>query len=323
MKIKHLKIFSLFLTLFIGTLFFNIDNAKADSTQGEAYCVYYLNSGNASSANYEKKEVVSGEQGGVVYDWLKTPWEKDFQLVIDVHGIVKDGNLSPENFIYHAECRRWDTTAGDNKEGWVGGSCDIPDVNHVDKTMFASSGEMRCPQLYLNGVFKDNKRYYLDFSANGGYEPIKPDLGSKLVIPVNGGQSVAANDNTTDEFKQKKEEVTQIAEESQIDRGGGIEKEPATCDMLGDEIRQTLAQAYVAMEILGVALYLGMNIWGFTQAIASSEQDKFKKLGKKMVFRTVALVVLLILPILIKSILGVLKAAGVEAIIDFCIDQFL
>ena len=119
--------------------------------------------------------------------------------------------------------------------------------------------------------------------------------------------------------------------EKEIDRSGGVEQKEFTCEMLCDPEREEdekcildyISQTYIVIEIVAIAIYLFMNIWTFTQAVSSTAQDKFKKLGKKMVFRTIALVVVLLLPIFIKAILSLLKTAGVNQIIDFCIDQFL
>ena len=126
-------------------------------------------------------------------------------------------------------------------------------------------------------------------------------------------------------------EIGPVPDDKVINREGGLEQKDFTCDTLCDPNREEgekcildyISEAYIIIEIIAVALYIFMNIWMFTQAVASSEQDKFKKLGKKMVFRTVALVIVLLLPILIKAILSLLQLSGVEQVIGFCIEQFL
>lgn len=348
MNNKLVKTLMISFVLVFSMFFIDLDNAKAESTQGQAFCTYYLNDKNAKL--YEKKTVK--RKGENVVQFNKKDWEKDFQITINIWGTFEDGVAYPDTFKYTADCHMW------GKNGWEKGSCLLPEADHVDKTKFSNkdtanvstnSGNsltqrgplntsgaattLLCPKLYLNGVIKTNGKYYLDFSANSNTTPRYKKQGTLTGISPNSDQSSAVNDISIPLEQAKLDKAQGKANENKdtsslegIDTTGGVTSKELSCQTLdpdGKGFINELVNIFTIMQVAAIILLILLSIWDFTQAVTSSEDDRLKKASKRFVHRLIAAAILLLLPVIIKMILQILIISGVEQIGDFCIDQFL
>ena len=79
-----------------------------------------------------------------------------------------------------------------------------------------------------------------------------------------------------------------------------------SCDALFDyETKQFIDNAYFIIEILAIVAVILLTIKDFSLGILNSNQDEIKKAGKRLLTRLIILVIILLLPAILKLVLGI------------------
>lgn len=94
---------------------------------------------------------------------------------------------------------------------------------------------------------------------------------------------------------------------------GGLiyNNEPLNCsDFFDDETKSFIGTLYFYIEIIAIIVTIGLTIMDYSSAILNSDQDKMKKNSSKLLTRGILIVIILLLPVLVRTIIGIFNIKG-------------
>lgn len=330
MKMKKIKFLSAFLILFIGTLFFNIEDVKAiGDGSGYAECHYewgeQKSQDTASQQNYwyRKYEIAITfyKENNTYYSWAKIACTKDGD---------KQGTTVQENV------------------------CSIDNYNDIFhnadkyKKYFITESNWKCPnELYINkdnmnpkmSVYYDKSTcdeknggivfwkkcsrtvpinysdgYIIKPSGNPDPESVKLDATQEHSgTSYSNGNGSDNSSNSTDPSEMNPDELNQWAEDMKNKKDETEYENP--CDVISKETKTEIQKWIVVIAVAGVIILIVITLLDFAKALVSSDENRMGKILKNFRIRIICVALLMLLPVIVTGIINLVNSASGNGVI--------
>lgn len=151
-------------------------------------------------------------------------------------------------------------------------------------------------------------------------DSIEADLKRKLDIIECILEKLKNKEGITEEERREIDEVLQevaddkvrvVEERERLDAGFNVDIGDYDCEtLLGGELSEWIEKAFLVVQVGSVVLVVVLGMLDFSKATVSSEADAMKKAWNNFIKRSIAVAILIILPVIIEFLLGIFNVPG-------------
>lgn len=151
-------------------------------------------------------------------------------------------------------------------------------------------------------------------------ESIETDLKRKQDIIDCILEKLKNKEGITEEERREIDEVSQkvaddrarvVEERERLEVGFDVDDRDYDCEtLLGGELLEWIEKAFFVVQVGSVVLVVVLGMLDFSKATVSSEADAMKKAWNNFIKRSIAVAILIILPVIIEFLLGIFDVPG-------------